>query len=132
MSLPVRNLRFDRLLDSLLKEPPEKVAQIVNADRTILKEKNSIGENALTWCALELKYKEVELLRSLGCPIQEQALSEAIQHGNSDMLLLLLELGGKISKYSASQSINIAEKWGANERILHIMKSHLEVYGINV
>ncbi|WP_444935410.1 hypothetical protein ACJJIW_13195 [Microbulbifer sp. JMSA004] len=101
-------------------------------DPSILEQTNSIGENVLTWCALELKYEEVELLRSLGSPIQEQAVSEAIQHGNSDMLLLLLELGGDISSYSASQCIRIAGNFGSDSRKLHIIKSHLESYGVNV
>ncbi|MFT4907719.1 MAG: ankyrin repeat protein [Oleispira sp.] len=132
MSLPRRNLGFEILLDALRRESPEKVTNIVKSDVSLLKQTNSIGENALTWCALELMYDQVELLRSLGSPIQEQALSEAIQHGNSDMVNLLLELGGNISEYSAEQSIRIAKGFDSGDRILHIMKSHLSAYGINV
>lgn len=132
MNLSTRNLKFDKLREAVLYDSPQRVVEIVKSDREILKQTNSIGENIITWCALELMANEVELLRSLGCEIQEQALSEAIQHQNTDMLLLLLELGGSISSYSAAQSLSIAQKWGGEPRKLHIMKSHLSAYGINV
>lgn len=132
MNVPTRNLVFDKLREAVLYDSPQQIVDLVKSDGEILKETNLVGENIITWCALELMNDEVELLRSLGCEIQEQAISEAIQHQNTDMLLLLLELGGNISKYSAEQSLRIAENWGAKPRIVHIMKSHLAAYKINV
>ena len=133
MTISVRNRKFDLLLDAIYRESPEKVREIVGRDRSILEERNSIGENVLTYCALEKGYDEVELLSSLGSSIPEQAVSEAIQAGNSDMLLCLLELGGSISPHSAMQSLSISEKsYKVQERVLHIMKSHLEAYGVHM
>lgn len=132
MPLTQRNLGFDLLLDAVRNEQPGKVVGIVKENPSFIGKTNSIGENVLTWCALELMYEEVELLRSLGSPIQEQAVSESIQHGNTEMLLLLLELGGDITDQSAAQSLRIAKSFGSDSRRLHILKSHLEAYGINV
>jgi len=123
---------FGRLLQATLYEP-NKVKDIVLADRSILEATNRTGENALRWCALELLYDEVLLLSSLGSSIQRDAVLEALYTGNSDMLLLLLELGGDISIEEATSGLKSGIR---NSRLktqtLRTMQSHLGAFGLHV
>jgi hypothetical protein len=83
---------FGRLLDAVLREP-HKVRDIVTDNRDILWATNRVGENVLAWLCVENHFEGVKLLRSLGSPIPDFSLWEAIQAGQTEMVILLLELG---------------------------------------
>ncbi|WP_415755743.1 hypothetical protein [Pseudomonas leptonychotis] len=89
------NYDFYLLLDAVLNEP-HKVKDIVVSNRAILDAENLSGENVLSWLALENHVEGVCLLRTLGSKIQQFTLCEAIQMGNTEMVILLLELGADI------------------------------------
>ena len=123
---------FGRLHDAVLLEP-EKIRSIVRENPETLEATNRTGENVLRWCALENRFDDVKLLRSLGSSIQEASLTEAIEMGNTDMLLLLLELGGQILPSRAESSIRLGKEFGGlSSRQAHICQTHLRSFGINV
>ena len=125
-------LDFGRLHDAVLLEP-EKIRSIVEDNPATLEATNRAGENVLRWCALENRFEDVKFLRSLGSSIQAASLSEAIEMGNTDMLLLLLELGGQIIPSNAERSIKFGKEFGKlGNREAHICQTHLKTFGINV
>ena len=83
---------FDILLDAVLNEP-HKVKDIVVKNRDCLRAVNYTGENVLHWLAVENRTEDVKLLRSLGSPIPELAFEDALEGGNIEMVILLLQLG---------------------------------------
>ena len=97
---------FDILLNAILSEP-WKVRDIVKGDEEVLSAINSIGENVLHYLAVENKLEEVKLLRSLGSMIPPYAIAEAASLGHTDMVSLLLELGGEPSISSCSDNIEL-------------------------
>jgi len=126
------DLDFGRLHDAVLFEPG-KIHSIVKDKPSVLEATNRTGENVLRWCALENRYEDVKLLRSLGSSIQEASLMEAIEMGNTDMLILLLDLGGQILPSCAAQSIELGKEFDSlSSRTAHICKTHLKSYGLNV
>ena len=123
---------FGRLLDAIL-EQPQSVKEIVRRNPESIEATNRAGENALRWCALENRFDDVINLRNLGSSIQSEALFEAIEHGNTDMLLLLLELGGTITPSDAASSLRIGKEFGdLSKRHAHIIISHLKAHGCDV
>ncbi len=124
---------FGRLLDAILLENAETLVAIVEDAPEVLEATNRAGENVLRWCALENRYDDVRLLRSLGSEIQEAALWEAIEMGHTDMLVLLLELGGNTTASQARASIRLGVEFGSlSRRKAHIVRSHLNAYGVEV
>lgn len=123
---------FGRLHYAILHEP-HKVEAIVLDNRSILESTNATGENVLRWCALENRFDDVELLRSLGSSIQSVTLCEAIDMGHSDMLLLLLELGGEITESEVARSFNIGKRYlDLDAQTFRTMQGHLGAYGVHV
>lgn len=86
------NFNHRRLLEAVLSEP-EKVPAIVAEDRTILDAVDCCDETVLHWLAVENHVDGVTLLRSLGAQISPWALVHSMQVGNTEMVILLLELG---------------------------------------
>ncbi len=89
----VHNHDYFRLLDAVLMEP-EKVPAMVAENRSILEERNCCDETVLHWLAVENNEDGVRLLRSLGAEISPWAIHHAIEVGSTEMVILLLELGG--------------------------------------
>ena len=119
------DFEFGVLLETVLKEP-EKLNDIIRENPDILEAKNRAGENVLRWCALENLLDEVEVLRSFGSSIQSSALSEAICHGHTYMVSLLLELGAEPDLLSCRQELS-SDMLSSRER--HIIKDHFKAYG---
>ena len=122
--------KFWHLLDAVLHEP-EKVSQIVSADRSVLEARNATGENVLRWLALENHFERVRLLRTLGSSIQEWAITEAIQHGHTEMVALLLELGGDIGGIDLEQHLSINRGWPEqrlSSRETQVIRSYFEQF----
>ncbi|WNZ58209.1 hypothetical protein QT397_13005 [Microbulbifer sp. MKSA007] len=86
---------FGLLLDAVLNEP-QKVRDIISENPEVLYETCWVGENVLHWLAVENKHEEIRLLRSLGSPIPVYALVEAVEHGHTETIIALLELGAEV------------------------------------
>ena len=123
---------FIRLLETILHDP-ENIINLVQAEPNLLEATNATGENALRWCALERRYEDVKLLRSMGSSIQHSALREAVDMGHVDMLSLLLELGGEIEPSSATSSLKFGVKYGGFSRQkCRDIQSTLSAHGVHI
>lgn len=96
---------FCLLLDAVLHEP-EKVRGIVASNPEILYETCWAGENVLHWLAIENKHEEIRLLRSLGAPIPRYSLVDAVEHGHTESIIALLELGAEVIPSEITSAIN--------------------------
>ena len=97
---------FGLLLDAIMFEP-HKVRAIVSAYPDIVYETCWVGENVLHWLAIENKHEEIRLLRSLGSPIPRYALVHAVEHGHTETIIALLELGAEVLPSEITQALNI-------------------------
>lgn len=118
---------FDILLDAVLYEP-HKVKDIVVENRDCLWAVNNSGENVLHWLAVENHTEGVSLLRSFGSPIPDYALVHAIEAGNLEMVILLLELGVTPNLDACRASIS-NPIWELSDKIKRIIRSYFEQYG---
>ena len=121
---------FGVLLEAMENER-EKVRDIVKADRSILEATNRTGENVLRWYALENRFEEVSMLRSLGSSIQSVTITEAIEMGNTEMVGHLLELGGEPDLTSCRMALE-SEFSELTSRQKHIISGHLQDYGYEI
>ncbi|WP_026337478.1 ankyrin repeat domain-containing protein [Teredinibacter turnerae] len=96
---------FGLLLDAVLMEP-QKVPAIVAENPGVLYETCWVGENVLHWLAVENKHEEIRLLRSLGSPIPVHALIEAVEHGHTETVIALLELGAEVMPSEIASALN--------------------------
>ncbi|WP_160015146.1 hypothetical protein [Pseudomonas sp. 8BK] len=123
------NYDFYLLLDAVLNEP-HKVKDIVVKNRAILDAENLSGENVLCWLALENLIEGVSLLRSLGSKIPQFTLCEAIEMGNTEMVILLLELGADIeAEISFCRSAIDNEIYNLSSKKKRLIRSYFEQYG---
>jgi len=123
------NYDFYLLLDAVLNEP-HKVKDIVVNNRGILDAENLSGENVLSWLALENHTEGVCLLRSLGSRIPPFTLCEAIQMGNTEMVILLLELGADIEAEITSCQSAIENKiHNLSSKKKRLIRSYFKQYG---
>jgi len=99
------NFEFYRLLEAVLNEP-EKVPAIVYESPSILEETNLSGETVLHWLAVENHTNGIKLLRSLGATIPEFALIHAVEHGHTETVILLLELGADAKGFDLDRTLN--------------------------
>ena len=121
------NGEFYRLLNALLDEP-EKVPAIVGEAPSIVGEKNFSGETVLHWLSVENHVEGIRLLRSLGAEIPEFALIHAIQHGHTDTVILLLELGADPSGIELEELL--ANKiWKLSTKKKRLIRSYFRQYG---
>jgi len=121
------DFEFGILLDTLENEP-HKVSAIVNSNPSILGATNRAGENALRWFALENRFEEVRKLRALGSSIQDEALSEAIALGNTEMVGLLFELGVEPDLITCRDEIR-AKRNELTSRQKNIIRNHFRDFG---
>ena len=121
---------FDVLLDAVLNEP-HKVKDIVTKNREFLVATNGAGENVLAWLAVENHVEGVRLLRSVGSPIPAFALYEAIQAGNTEMIILLLELGAEIDIELCRSSL-YNPIFGLNKKQRRLIESYFQQYGYKI
>lgn len=96
---------FIRLLDAVLNEP-HKVKDIVAGNPGIVYETCWAGENVLHWLAIENKYEEIKLLRSLGSPIPKYSLIHAVELGHTETVITLLELGAEFVPTEIEKALN--------------------------
>jgi hypothetical protein len=123
------NYDFHLLLDAVLKEP-HKVKDIVVKNRAILDAENLSGENVLCWLALENHIEGVCLLRSLGSKTPQFTLCEAIQMGNTEMVILLLELGADIeAEIAFCRSAIDNEIYNLSSKKKRLIRSYFKQYG---
>ena len=128
-----RSHEFGLLLDAVLNEP-HKVKDIVTANPEVLYETCWAGENVLHWLAIENHTEGIELLRSLGSPIPEFALIHAVEHGHTETVILLLELGAELNEY-VSNTCGKALKtnaFGMPEKNVRLIKSYFKQYGYEI
>lgn len=121
------DFEFGILLDALENEP-HKVSAIVNGSPSILEATNRAGENALRWFALENRFEEVRKLRALGSSIHDEALSEAIALGNTEMVGLLFELGVEPDLITCRDEIR-AKRNELTSRQKNIIRNHFRDFG---
>lgn len=128
-----RSHEFGLLLDAVLNEP-HKVRDIVSDNPEILYETCWAGENVLHWLAIENHTEGIELLRSLGSPIPEFALIHAVEQGNTETVILLLELGAELNEYIAntcSRSLKI-NSFEISDKKIRLMKSYFKQFGYEI
>ncbi len=85
---------------------PHKVRDIVTENPEVLYETCWVGENVLHWLAVENKHEEIRLLRSLGSPIPRYALVHAVEHGHTETIIALLELGAEVIPSEITRALN--------------------------
>ena len=124
---------FGILLDAVLNEP-HKVRDIVTDNPEILYETCWAGENVLHWLAVENKTEGIELLRSLGSPIPAFALINAVEHGHTETVILLLELGAEINEYISSTCSRSLKRnsFKISDKKIGLMKSYFKQYGYEI
>ena len=118
---------FTRLLDAVLCEP-HKVKDLVVSDPGIVYETCWAGENVLHWLAIENRYEEIEILRNLGSPIPRFALIHAVEHGHTETVIKLLELGAEFVPYEIEKAINCNHYYNSKKK-RQLMKSYFMQYG---
>ena len=118
---------FDILLEAVLYEP-HKVKDIVISNRECLRAVNYSGENVLHWLAVENHTEGVALLRSLGSPLPEFALIHALEAGQTEMVILLLELGADPNIEICKRSLNNS-LWELSDKTKRLMRSYFKQYG---
>jgi ankyrin repeat protein len=101
---PEHNREFYRLLDAVLHEP-EKVRHIVAERPMILEECNLTGETVLHWLAVENHIDGIRLLRRLGATIPDYALIHAAELGNTEAVVVLLELGADLRGWDVERTL---------------------------
>ena len=122
-----RTYDFIRLLDAVLHEP-HKVPLMVAENRDILRATNWIGENVLHWLAVENHVEGISLLRSLGSPIPTWALVEAVEMGNIETVILLLELGVEV-EFSYCRNALEHKSPNITPKKIRLMKSYFKQFG---
>lgn len=103
-----RRVKFLGLLEAALHEP-EKLKEIVLGNKKILAAKNSIDENALHYLALETKFEEVHMLRTIGSDLPPYSILETLSIGHFNMVALLLEPGGDSGVRSISATLKSSD-----------------------
>ena len=124
---------FGLLLDAVLMEP-HKVRDIVSENPEVLYETCWAGENVLHWLAIENKHEEIRLLRSLGSPIPEFALIHAVEHGNTETVIALLELGAELNEYvsnTCSRSLK-SNYFGMSDKKVRLIKRYFKQFGYEI
>ncbi|MES2818114.1 MAG: hypothetical protein V4812_03915 [Pseudomonadota bacterium] len=124
---PGRSHAFGVLLDAVLYET-HNVTGLVKADPSILRATNWTGENVLRWLAVENLVDGIGLLRSLGSPIPPVALTEALELGHCETVILLLELGVEVDILSCRTGF----LWGSHEMSRlkrRLMRSYFKQFG---
>ena len=116
------NNEFYRLLDAVLKEP-EKVPAIVSESRSILEEANFSGETVLHWLSVESHTDGIALLHSLGAKISEFALIHAMEHGHTETVILLLELGADPRGIDVERGLN-SDVWELTKKRKRLIRSY--------
>lgn len=128
-----RSHEFGLLLDAVLNEP-YKVKDIVTDNPEVLYETCWAGENVLHWLAIENHIEGIELLRSLGSPIPEFALIHAVEHGNTETVILLLELGAELNEYvsnTCSRALK-TNSFAISSRKIRLIKNYFKQFGYEI
>lgn len=121
-----RSHAFERLFDAVWMEP-HRLNKLLAAERSLVMATNWIGENVLHWMAVENRVWEIELLRSLGSPIPPFALVEALELGNCETVILLLELGVDVEHVYCRSAFARTTDLPRHKR--RLMRSYFHQYG---
>ena len=124
-----RSYAFERLFYAVWLEP-HRLNRLLAAERSLLMATNWIGENVLHWMAVENQVREIELLRGLGSPIPPFALVEALELGNCETVILLLELGVDVDLVSCSSTFAGTSLLSPHRR--RLMRSYFHQYGYDL
>ncbi len=128
-----RSHGFGLLLDAVLNEP-HKVRVIVADNPEVLYETCWAGENVLHWLAVENHTEGIELLRSLGSPIPDFALIDAVELGHAETVILLLELGAELNEYVVNICHNSLKRnsFEMSDRKIQLMKNYFRQFGYEI
>lgn len=121
---------FGLLLDAVLFEP-QKVRGIVSANPGVLYETCWVGENVLHWLAVENKHEEISLLRGLGSPIPIYALVDAVEHGHTETIIALLELGAEVIPSDITRALN-RKYFNHSKKKKSLIKRYFKQYGYEI
>ena len=122
-----QDFRFGQLLNATLNEPG-KVPAMVRADPSILEVEDLAGETVLHFLAVEGWNEGIVLLRNLGASIPEYAIYHAIEHGHTDTVALLLELGANPVRAWCERSME-NPIWNLSRKQKRLIRSYLDQYG---
>jgi len=121
---------FGLLLDAVINEP-HKVPDIIAKYPGIVYETCGPGENVLHWLAIENRHEEIRLLRSLGSPIPRYALVHAVEHGHTETIITLLELGAEVLPSEITQALN--EKYFAkSKKTKSLIRRYFDQFGYEI
>ena len=101
---------------------------MVKADPSILEVTNLTDETVLHYLAIEGHTEGIQLLRSLGAEISSWALLHALQAGQTDTVVLLLELGADPVASDCERSLD-NPIWGLTKKQKRLFRSYLTQYG---
>ena len=121
---------FGLLLDAVLNEP-HKVSAIVAENPETLYETCWAGENVLHWLAVENKHEEIRMLRSLGSPIPRYALVHAVEHGHTETVIALLELGAEVLSSEITSALN-NKYFVKSKKIKSLIRRYFSQFGYEI
>ncbi len=121
---------FGLLLDAVLNEP-HKVRAIVSDNPGIVHETCWVGENVLHWLAIENRYEEIELLRSVGSPIPTYALVHAVEQGNTESVIKLLEMGVEFISSDIESAIH-SKTFSKDKKTKSLLIRYFRQYGCEI
>jgi hypothetical protein len=127
---PGRSYAFEVLFDAVCLEP-HNIPKLVAADRQLLRATNWIGENVLHWFAVENGIEEIALLRSLGSPIPQWALVEAMEMGHCETVILLLELGAEVD-IGACRTSFASNPFEVSSRKRRLIRSYFQQFSYSL